>query len=167
MAPVPTEILIIALPASLVILFRFLRGKSQDFEYSEPDLLQIAKYQKRILWLILIILILIPFMLRPGVEAAFALSIFGVYFLVRLSRALKTSTPLLVVFGILMLIPYVSFILLGLEDGRATRVLRKNGIKVGLMGAKKDDIKRIRGSLESKSQDIEDKDSATASVSHR
>ena len=48
------------------------------------------------------------------------------------------GTGLGIVLGILTLIPLVGVIILLIVNGKATGILRKHGVKVGLMGAKGD-----------------------------
>jgi hypothetical protein len=57
---------------------------------------------------------------------------FQVISVVRLAKPLKEPT---ILYGILMFIPYLSFIMLVVISGKATKLLKEAGIKVGLMGA--------------------------------
>jgi ABC-type enterochelin transport system permease subunit len=50
------------------------------------------------------------------------------------------STTTGIVLGILTFIPLVGLIVLLIVNGKATNVLRQNGITVGLMGAKSSQI---------------------------
>lgn len=105
------------------------------------DLRSVAKYQKGILVCILIYLItvvcqfLIPSELQLLVWlCGIVVSIAGTVFVFLL--AIKVyGAPLGVLLGILTLIPCIGLIVLLVVNGKATSVLRQNGIKVGLLGA--------------------------------
>ena len=68
---------------------------------------------------------------------ASAASVAGMVFVFLLATKLY-GTGLGIVLGILTLSPLVGLIILLVVNGKATGVLRKHGIKVGLMGAKGD-----------------------------
>jgi len=110
------------------------------------DLKSVAKYQKGILVCILIYLIAVfcQMLIPPEVRLFVALggivvSLVGTVFVFLL--AIKVyGAPLGVLLGILTLIPCVGLIVLLIVNGKATSVLRQNGIKVGLMGANLSEI---------------------------
>jgi len=113
---------------------------------NREDLRSVALYQKGILVCILIYLIwiVVRFVVPP--ELAMILSagvlvvgIVGTVFVFLL--AIKVySTALGILLGILTLIPCLGLIVLLIVNGKATGVLRQNGIRVGLMGARLSDI---------------------------
>lgn len=122
----------------------------------------IAKWQKAIIWLILLRILLIgavflaPFALRPllggqtpedtraaimlvvlGVRAMQLLSaIAAIVFLMLMMSAMQSSTGARVGAAIGLLVPIVGLIVLLVVNGKATRLLRDSGYRVGLLGAK-------------------------------
>ena len=105
------------------------------------DLRSVAKYQKGILVCILIYLIAVfgqfalPAEIRPlvGLGVLFV-GLAGTIFVFLLAMKVY-STALGVLLGILTLIPCIGLIVLLVVNGKATGILRQNGIKVGLLGA--------------------------------
>jgi hypothetical protein len=104
--------------------------------WSKSTLLEVAKYQKYIQWLVLANLaaLIIPFGLMLT-------AVVGVYFVYKLATALRATHAW--VYVILLFIPLVGLITLVHFVGKATRVLRSNGIGVGLMGARMSDFNKI------------------------
>lgn len=105
------------------------------------DVRSVAKYQKGIIVCILVYLIgaVVQFALPLRVQIILGLGI-GVVVIVGtvyvFLLAIKVySTALGFLLGILTLIPCVGLIVLLLVNGKATTILRQNGIKVGLLGA--------------------------------
>lgn len=111
--------------------------RSGDLE----DVKRVASYQKSILVCILIYFIgvfgapTVPPEFRPFVAIAlFAVIITGTIFVFLL--AIKVySVGVGILLGILALVPCVGLLVLLLINGKATRILKQNGIKVGLLGA--------------------------------
>lgn len=66
--------------------------------------------------------------------AAIIISIFG---LLRLAKGLGYSVILRIVFGVLMILPLISLIVLLVLNAKATAFLRAAGLQVGLLGASK------------------------------
>ena len=105
------------------------------------DLRGVAQYQKGILVCILIYLIAVfcQFLIPPEIRIFLGLgvilvSLTGTVFVFLL--AIKVyGAPLGVLLGILTLIPCVGLLVLLIVNGKATSVLRQNGIRVGLLGA--------------------------------
>ena len=108
---------------------------------SRDDLRNVAKFQKGILVCILIYLVAVigqfalPPELRPLVGIGVLLvGLVGAVFVFLL--AMKTyGTGLGIVLGILSLVPLIGLIILLVVNGKATNILKQNGIKVGLLGA--------------------------------
>ncbi len=105
------------------------------------DLKSVAQFQKGILVCVLIQLIAIigRFALPAGIQitlhsAMFAVGLAGAVFVFLLAEKVY-NTVAAVLLGILALIPYIGLIVLLVVNGKATGVLRNNGIKVGLLGA--------------------------------
>lgn len=61
----------------------------------------------------------------------------------RLATALGMSTESTVLFLIAMLIPFLGLVCLLVLNARATRALRKAGVRVGLLGAKGSDLETV------------------------
>lgn len=111
------------------------------------DLRAIAKYQKSIIMCIAITLLLFPAALVPG--DLLRLAILVCYGIVAIAStvfifllAIKVYSVvvgillgLLTLLGSLTLFPLIGLIVLLLVNGKATKILRQNGIKVGLLGA--------------------------------
>lgn len=105
------------------------------------DLRSVAKYQKGIIFCILIYLIAalcqfaVPIEIRPVIGLAIlVVGLAGTVFVFLL--AIKTySTGVGVLLGILTLVPCVGLIVLLIVNGKATGILKQNGIKVGFLGA--------------------------------
>lgn len=110
------------------------------------DLRGVARYQKGILTCILIYLIamLCQFLLPPELRLLLAavvllVGVAGTVCVFLLATKVY-STPLGILMGILTFLPCIGLIVLLIVNGKATSVLRQNGIKVGMLGA---DVSRI------------------------
>jgi hypothetical protein len=108
---------------------------------SREELRKVATYQKGVLVCILIQIaaVVAQFVIPPELLlfvslASLVVSLAGTVFVLLLAVNLY-STGLGVVLGILALVPCVGLIVLLSVNGKATRVLRQNGIQVGLLGA--------------------------------
>ena len=108
---------------------------------SREDLRSVAKFQKGILVCILIYFVVVigqfalPVQIRPFVGlGVLAVGIAGAVFVFLLSIKIY-GTGLGIVLGILSLVPLVGLVVLLIVNGKATGVLKQNGIKVGLLGA--------------------------------
>lgn len=117
------------------------RGKGEA-----QDVRAIAKHQKGILVCILVQFIVLgaqiaaPPQVRPLFGLAFlAVSITSTVFVFMLAMKVY-STGVGIFVGILTLIPCVGLITLLVVNSKATNVLKDNGIKVGLLGAKMSDL---------------------------
>jgi heme/copper-type cytochrome/quinol oxidase subunit 2 len=104
--------------------------------FTTEDILRIAKDQKNIMWLILVsfITIVIPF-------AFIITGIISTIFIYRLANSIGSSDAWLYV--VLSLIPLVGLITLAVASSKATKILKSRGIRVGLMGAKSNDLKNF------------------------
>ena len=108
---------------------------------SREDLRSVAKYQKGILVCILIYVIAMIGQFAVPDEMGFIIGfgilvvgLVGTVFVFLL--AIKVySTGVGVLLGILTLVPCIGLIVLLVVNGKATAVLKQNGIKVGLLGA--------------------------------
>ena len=109
---------------------------------SREDLRSVAKYQKGILVCILIYLVSVfgqfalPVDVRPllGIGLLVVMLIGAVFVFL---LAMKTyGTGLGILLGVLSLVPLLGLIILLIVNGKATNILKENGIAVGLLGAK-------------------------------
>jgi hypothetical protein len=108
---------------------------------SREDLRSIATYQKGIMVCILIYVIAmifqfaLPAELRPLLGlGALAVGLIGTVFVFLL--AIKVySAGVGILLGVLTLIPCLGLIVLLMVNGKATSILKQNGIRVGLLGA--------------------------------
>jgi hypothetical protein len=109
------------------------------------DLRTIATRQKAIMFCILAQLALLArFALPPGLQiifslVSFAVAITGAVFIFMLSMAVY-NTGAGIVLGILAIVPLLGLLILLIVNGKATKILRENGIRVGLLGAKTNEI---------------------------
>ncbi len=105
------------------------------------DLRSVAKSQKGILVCILMYLVAVfaQFAIPPEVRMLFLVGVLlvvlvGAVFVFML--AIKVyGTGLGIVLGFLSLVPLVGLVVLLIVNGKATGILKQNGIKVGLLGA--------------------------------
>jgi hypothetical protein len=121
------------------------RGKSRSGRRGKitPDELKaVAKFQKAILLCILGEMLFFglqigaPQQLRPIISLGFLAATVFVFLL-----AMKIySTGMGIFLGILTLIPCIGLLVLLMVNGKATGVLKDNGISVGLLGAKLSDL---------------------------
>jgi len=108
---------------------------------TREDLRSVAVYQKGILVCILIYLIAVIVQFALPVElqlfialGVLALGITATVFVFLLATKVY-SMGIGVLLGILTLIPCIGLIVLLIVNGKATGILKQNGIKVGLLGA--------------------------------
>ncbi len=110
------------------------------------DLRSVAVYQKGILVCILVYLIAVFFQfalppeIRPLVGLGVAMvGLAGMVFVLLL--AVKVYNVVLgILLGILTLVPCIGLLVLLMVNGKATTILKQNGIKVGLLGANLADV---------------------------
>jgi len=105
-------------------------------EYTDADILEIAKKQQMVLWAFFFCLFIFTVPNTKGVA-----SIIFAIFIYQLAKALRS--PIAWLYAILTIIPIVGFITLISIDSQATAALRKHGIRVGIMGAKKSDLSKF------------------------
>ena len=113
-----------------------------DLGGSRGDLRSVARFQKGILVCILLYLVAVIGVFALRVEllpflgiGVLLVGVIGAFCVFRL--AMKTYGTLLgICLGILSLVPCVGLIILLIVNGKATNILKQNGIKVGLLGAR-------------------------------
>lgn len=114
--------------------------------YTREDLRSLARYQKGLLVCIALYVIglLIDLVMPPGIRGFVGLGVFAVVLAgtaIVFLLATKAYSPAVgILWGVLVLIPCVGLLVLLTINGKATRLLKQNGIRVGLMGAKLSEI---------------------------
>jgi hypothetical protein len=110
--------------------------------FRREDLREIAQRQKVILLCVLVYIIIAvlnainPMGLQPVIRGLilFAAGIVALVFVILLASKLYPSATCTLL-CILVLIPLIGLVSLLIINGKATRVLKENGIHVGIMGA--------------------------------
>ncbi|MDB5336896.1 MAG: hypothetical protein JWN70_2515 [Planctomycetaceae bacterium] len=108
---------------------------------TREDLRSVAQYQRGILVCILINIagffgqIMLPPEIRPIVFVGFGLVGLVSTILVFMLALKIYGTGAGIILGILALIPCIGLLVLLVINGKATKILQENGIKVGLLGA--------------------------------
>jgi fumarate reductase subunit C len=122
-------------------------------QYEKPEIVSLAKSQKLFIYLFAGIMALVIFngfvsfgknpvsvilnLLFP--VAKLALGIWGVLVIYRLAKGLKEKRPVFYAVG--MIIPLVNLLVIVSLFSKTTKVLRAQGLKVGLMGCHNSDLK--------------------------
>jgi hypothetical protein len=112
-----------------------------NWEFLPVDVLEVAENQQRMILLILLGLARIAL----NEYISFALAIIQVYCVYKLAVAVRYRPPVL--YGLLMLIPLISLLVLLRVNARATAILKAHGIRVGLGGANHKDLENLRGQV--------------------
>jgi len=112
-------------------------------EFSKDELRQICKSQNLLMYAVLVgvsayFLVHIPVV---GLLLVLAIAAFEIYAVYQLGTALRINTVLVIILCLCMFIPCISLLLLVLLSGRASKLLKANGVRVGLMGGNIDDIR--------------------------
>ncbi len=138
------------------VITQTLKPAGANSDHSNVEILEIAKQQKTILWFIpisilSILVYLVAVAMGPEIASAIpitiatataiAIGVISLIFVYQLALALKEPAPLLYV--ALAMIPCISTIAILILNGRATSALKAQGIRVGLMGARKEDLDKI------------------------
>lgn len=110
--------------------------------WSKSDLFEIARWQRTIMWIILLVLaisvsfVLVPPALHPVVLAgAVVVGISQLFFIFKLAVAVRSTVPWLYCLVAIIPFPLVSLLTLLFLNQSATKILNEHSIKVGLMGA--------------------------------
>jgi hypothetical protein len=105
--------------------------------WTKIDLIEVAKWQKNIMWMILISLVamFIPY-------ATIVTGIIQIYFIYKLAAAVRSSAAWLYI--ILAFVPLIGLLALLHINGKATKTLQANGVTVGLMGARMADFETMK-----------------------
>jgi cell division protein FtsW (lipid II flippase) len=116
------------------------------------QVLEVAKQQKRLLWLILLQIIfgIVIVLIEPrSIESRWwfvlflSLGIICAYLVYKIGRSLEISTLWLIITIVLLFAPYIGIVPLLYMNIKATRFLWAAGVRVGLMGAKRKSIGQI------------------------
>jgi len=110
-------------------------------EFTKDELRRIAKSQNLLMWAVLAgissyFIVHIPFL---GLPLVLAVVVFEIYALYLLGTSLRLPLVWLMCVG--MFVPCLSLIILVLVSGRASKILKAAGIRVGVMGGHAEDIK--------------------------
>ena len=109
--------------------------KAPTDPWTKPDLIEVAKYQKYIQWLVLARLMS---MFMP--YSTIVTTVIGIYFIYRLAAALRSTVAWLYI--IVAFIPLFGLLALLHLVVSAIKILRAHGIRVSVMGAKMEDFDR-------------------------
>lgn len=106
-------------------------------EYTNIEAYKVGKRQKDIIWLILsyFVAAFIPYV-------PFVMGFIGIFLVYKLAKAQKSEEAWL--WALLQIIPIVNLICLIILMQKSTKILRKKGIKVGLMGGKSAQLEKLR-----------------------
>lgn len=104
------------------------------------DVYKVAKFQKYLLVLVLVNLGSVLF--ARNYIISLAVSVICMYFVYQICAGLKTKYVWLWLVG--LLIPIVSLILILIINQKATTLIRRNGFRVGLLGA---DVNAIQSKM--------------------
>jgi hypothetical protein len=116
---------------------------ANEITYTDSEILDIAKRQKAILWLIVASIPAYALNLVIRLVPTLVIGIISLVFIYKLAVALKSSVPWVwVISGV---IPCVGLIALLILNSYASAALRARGIKVGLMGASTEDLAKLTG----------------------
>jgi hypothetical protein len=119
-------------------------------EYTLQQILEVAKSQKNILVVILASFAVgfsSAFFIPPNIAGlmTLGLSLVEIYFVYKLTIAVRSSFAW--VYMILMFLPLISVVALLHLNQKATKILRANDLKVGLMGVSSSDLERIQSRI--------------------
>lgn len=135
--------ILIIIPICLLawIIIKDRMTPSTQEQRTKQDLMEVAKWQKNIMWMIPLSLaaMLIKY-------ATIVTGIIQIYFIYKLAVAVRSSAAWAYI--ILAFCPFVGLLALLHINGKATKILKANGIKVGLMGARMADFDNITNSEE-------------------
>lgn len=106
-------------------------------EFTKAEVHEVGKRQKTILWLLLASIVA-HVVFQP---ALILTGLLCVVFIFKLAKAEKSKAAW--VWAILAFLPILSLIALLVVNGRATRILRDAGLKVGVMGANKQQLESL------------------------
>jgi hypothetical protein len=114
-------------------------SEKQEQPWSKDELVDVAKRQKNIQWLVVAHVVVVAMFISFGTIAT---GIIGIYFIYKLAAALRSSCAWLYI--ILAFFPLIGLLALLYINGKATKVLKGHGVRVGVMGATMTDFDKIQ-----------------------
>lgn len=122
------------------------------------DLRAVARWQRRLLWIILLAAVLQfgPFLIGPRFAPPYALTVLfgvslifvhlvGLVFTIFLMSALRYHILIRIILIVLMFAPCINLLVLVGISGAATIALRAAGLRVGLLGVRDEEVVRMLG----------------------
>jgi len=118
---------------------------------SAERVLEVAKQQKRLIWLILVQLISGILFMSIGLSdgsplwllVSVILGIICAYLVYKIGRGLELSTVQLVITIVILFVPFIGLLSLLYINTKATKFLQEAGVEVGFMGAKRKSMGEI------------------------
>jgi hypothetical protein len=112
-------------------------------EFTTPELRHICKSQNLLMVAVLagfatFFIIKIPVV---GLFLVLGVAAFEIYALFQLGTALRMSPTVVALLCLCMFIPFVSLVILVVVSGRASKLLKARGVRIGLMGGNAGDIR--------------------------
>ncbi len=120
-------------------------------EFTKEELYQVGCNQKKILYLILCgIAISILWPMIGGLFWTIQLiyTIITLIFVFQFGTSLKIGLAAMICILVLLFIPLIGLLTLLILNGKATRLLREGGIRVGLMGASPENLQKLKAETE-------------------
>ena len=108
--------------------------------HSDLEIYEVGKTQSAMMYLVLVNILGVFF--APNVTAFIGLC--SIYFAYKLASDLKYPVPWLL--SIIMLVPLINLLYLFILVNSATKLLRTKNIRVGLMGASRADLEKLKAS---------------------
>lgn len=127
-----------------------------ESEWMPAAVVEVGKWQKYLIWLILfqVISIVLFFALGAGAKgigvdaiglllmvARVVLTAFSLYCVYQMAKSLRKGAAIIYTLG--MFLPFISLLVLAHLSAEATRILQANGVHVGIMGADQSDLERL------------------------
>ncbi len=117
------------------------------------DVRQVARWQRTLLWFVIAIFALnavgvAPITYTPVaaiglIVVAVAVQVFAVVCVLQLQAVLRVGAGTRILTGVLMFAPCVNLLVLLSVNARATHVLKRAGLKVGLFGVSPGQLERV------------------------
>lgn len=122
--------------------------------WSHGDLYEIATWRKYIIWLIVIVVLLtiLTISLTFGVGESLTLDILRIlrqiapaFFIYMLAKSIRSKNMVWVYVVLSLLpVPLLSVVVMLYLNYKATKILKENGVHVGLFGVKPSDLEKLR-----------------------
>ncbi len=131
-------------PAPMASLAPATTAGSTETGFSKEELRHICWAQNLLMWAVLanivgaLLIKVLPFV---GLVIAVGILAYILYALCQLTYALRFPVWVMLLLCLTMCIPIISLLVLVIVSGRASKVLKAAGVRVGIMGGKIEDIK--------------------------